>query len=52
MRACAQCSAVFPKMANEADPDNVLAVKTSLPGRLIGLPLVGLVGNLEGTDML
>jgi hypothetical protein len=34
-------------MANEADPDNVLAIKTSLPGRLIGPPHVGRAGNYE-----
>jgi hypothetical protein len=36
------------KMANEANPDNVLVVKNVVtPGRLIGLPHVGLDGNLE-----
>ncbi len=34
-------------MANEADPVNMLAVKTSVSGRLIGLPHVGPGGNLE-----
>ncbi len=34
-------------MANEADPVNMLAVKTSVFGRLIGLSHVGLGGDLE-----
>ncbi len=38
---------VVPRMADEADPENVLVVKTSLPGRLIAPPHVGLRGNLE-----
>ena len=31
-------TSVVPKMANEVDPDNVLAVKNAFPGELIGLP--------------
>ena len=34
-------------MADEADPDNTLAVKISVSGRLIALVHVGLSGNLE-----
>ncbi len=39
--------AVVPRMADEADPENVLAVKTSAPGGLSPCDLVGLSDNLE-----
>ncbi len=38
---------MVPKMADEADPDKVLEVKAAASGRLIGLPHIGLSGNLE-----
>jgi hypothetical protein len=37
---------VIPRMVDEADPGNVLSVKTSVAGRLIALTPVGLSGNL------
>gem|GEM_PF-3347368 len=38
---------VVPRMADEAEPGNLLVLKTSVPGRLIALALMGLSDHLE-----